>query len=145
MVLAIVAILALLAIPSKTAPITQTYIKQNMNLVDDYKGLIVSYYKLNLQFPPDNESIGLPEPEKIRGNYMTQVVIEDGAINIVMGNKINPALHGKILSLRPIYVDESPLSPVSWVCGYDTAPKGMLVSGENYTNVDSKYLPLGCH
>ena len=143
-VLAIVAILATLAIPSKTSPIIQTYIKQNLNLVDDYQPMVVQYFQTFQTFPVTNESLNLPEPEKIIGNYLQGMQLDNGAMHLIMGNKIHKAVDGQILSLQPIYVEDSPLSPVSWICGYDEVPMGMKAGGQNLTNIDAKFLPLEC-
>jgi type IV pilus assembly protein PilA len=41
-------------------------------------------------------------------------------------------------------VKDSPTSPISWICGYSATPEGMMAVGDNLTNVDKKFLPLGC-
>lgn len=143
-VLAIIAILATLAIPSKKSPVTRTYIKQNLNLVDDYQPLVVQYFQTFQTFPETNETLGIPEPDKIIGNYLQGVQLDNGALHLILGNKISNDLQGKILTLQPIYVEDSPLSPVSWICGYDAVPDGMLAASQNLTNVEIQYLPMEC-
>ena len=41
-------------------------------------------------------------------------------------------------------VEDAPIVPVTWVCGYATAPEKMTVKGENKTNIPSGYLPIRC-
>jgi len=72
------------------------------------------------------------------------MTVENGAVHILLGNKINKPLNGKIISLRPIYVSANPTSPISWICGDDEPPEGMSTSGTNKTTIDRQYLPASC-
>ncbi len=143
-VLGILTILLTLAIPSGTGKYTKVYIRESVNLIDDYQPIVESYFKIHNHFPENNQTLGLPEPDKLSGNYLTQTFVEDGAIHLVLGNKINNDLQGKVVSLRPIYIEDSPLSPISWICGYDEIPNGMTAGGLNRTDVAKKFLPLEC-
>ena len=53
-------------------------------------------------------------------------------------------LMGKVLTLRPAVVEDAAIVPVTWVCGYATAPEKMTVKGENKTNIPPGYLPIRC-
>jgi type IV pilus assembly protein PilA len=41
-------------------------------------------------------------------------------------------------------VEDAPVVPVTWVCGYATAPEKMTIKGENKTNIPPGYLPIRC-
>lgn len=143
-VLAIIAILSLLAIPDKSGAVVRTQVAESVKLIDDYKAIVTLVYKATGSFPATNSDASLPDPDKIKGNYVSQVDMVDGGFNIVFGAKIRSELVGKMISIRPIYVDGSPASPVSWVCGNDSIPPGMNVSGDNKTDLPSHYLPIRC-
>ena len=78
------------------------------------------------------------------GNYLKRVDVVDGAMHLTMGNKFPESLQEGIVSLRPLVVEGSPASPLSWVCGYDAVPEGMKALAENRTSLEQKYLPLRC-
>ena len=144
-VLVIIAVILTFALPDRSAPVAKTYVRQSINLVEDYKPIIKQYYLASGgSFPKDNEAIGLPKPELIIGKYFTEVTLEDGAIHILLGNKITEKLQNKTVTVRPVFVEDSPLSPISWICGYDETPEGMTAAGTNLTNAERRFLPLDC-
>ena len=143
-VLSIIAILLTLAMPNSNNRIMRMRVAESMELIDIYKPNIEQFYYANNAFPLDNKTAGIPEPSKIIGNYFTGVILEQGALHIVLGNKIYSDLVGKKITIRPIYVDDSPNSPVSWICGYDEAPKEMVAAGPNLTDLKLEFLPIKC-
>lgn len=144
-VIAIIAILATLAIPSQTGRITQQRIVETIELIDPYKNNIETYFKFHSgEFPNNNEEAGLPEPNKILGNYLEKMDIKDGVMHLYFGQKMPASLHGKILSLRPVFVKDSPNSPLSWICGFNEIPTGMTAAGINLTDLDRLVLPGRC-
>lgn len=143
-VLAIVAILMMAAIPSGGGKIDQAGINETLALVKGYQLQIEQYYQFYNEFPADNDTAGLPEPESIMGNYLQAAYLEDGALHLQLGNKIRPELQGKFVSIRPIFVPGEENTPVSWICGNDTVPPKMVAGGENRTDVESYRLPVSC-
>lgn len=143
-VVAIIGILAAVALPAYQDYTTRAKIAEGIVLVGELKPHIIDYYKSKNRFPVNNQQAGVPDPQYIIGNYVKQVTVRDGAIHIEIGNKVPAIVDGKILTLRPIFVTDSPESPVSWVCGFDSAPEGMEAAGENQTTVDMRYLPSSC-
>ncbi len=143
-VVGVVAILAFLALPSRTGEISQIQVLESLDLISNYQNQIAALYAIDGGFPTDNAAAGFPEPERIIGNYLKQMEVSDGAIHLTLGNKVHPTLVGKIVSIRPVYVYESPTSPVSWVCGQDEIPAGMTVAGENLTDAPPESLPGRC-
>ena len=142
-VVALIAILATLALPSKVGQYNQAKIVETIELVDHYKGVIEVFYRSTGNFPRDNQELGLPQPNEIVGNYLEGMLLEDGVMHLSLGQKL-PQLKGQIISIRPVYVAGSPLSPISWVCGYDAIPQGMIAAGQNRSTVEVSTLPGRC-
>jgi|TARA_B110000908_G_scaffold160009_1_gene202787 type IV pilus assembly protein PilA len=145
MVIAIIAILASLAIPSQMGAVTQKRVIETLELVEPYKQKIAIHFSThNGKFPTDNEAIGLPAAEKIIGNYLEKMQLRDGVMHLYLGQKLPQQIHHNILSIRPVFVKDSPASPISWICGYNEVPMGMTASGINLTDVENIFLPGRC-
>ncbi len=143
-VIAIIAILALVAIPSFQDQICRDQINQALPLADIVKKPIAASWTLLQAFPANNAAAGLPIPEKIVNNYISSILVQNGAIHITFGNRANAALTGKMLTLRPAVVTDAPIVPVTWVCGTAEAPTNMTAFGENRTNIPDSFLPFIC-
>jgi type IV pilus assembly protein PilA len=143
-VVAIVAILATLALPSYLAKLINDQIVAALPLADIAKAPVALSWATAQAFPVDNAAAGLPAPDKIVNNYIRSVSIDHGAIQITFGNSAHSRIEGKILSLRPAVVEDAPIVPVAWICGYANVPDKMTVKGENRTDVPVGYLPLSC-
>jgi type IV pilus assembly protein PilA len=143
-VVAIIGILASISIPAYQDYTTRAKIAEAIVLVSELKPNVVSYYRAKNKFPADNMQAGIPDSQYILGNHVQGVSVKNGAIHIEMGNKVPADLKGKILTLRPIVVEGSPESPISWLCGHDPAPTGMKAIGDNLTNLEAKHLPAAC-
>lgn len=143
-VLAVVAILLTLSIPNTSNRTTQIQIKESLNLLDKFKRQVADSYHTNGVFPADNAAAHLPEADKILGNYLSSLSLNQGAMHLTFGNKAHPLIADKQLSVRPVFVDASPNSPISWVCGYDDIPNGMQASGDNLSNIERTQIPLLC-
>lgn len=143
-VVAIIAILAMIAIPSSMGRIIKEQVVAAMPLADVAKEPIAALWKVAKTLPADNKEAGLPEAEKIVSNFISAVEVQNGVINMTFGNKAHPQIKGKILSFRPAVIEESQIVPVTWVCGNAKAPDKMKLIGENKTNVADDYLPHLC-
>jgi len=144
-VIAIIAIIATLALPSQTGAITQRKVLETYKLVFPYTENIDAYYKSHAgTFPNNNQAAGLPEPEKILGNYLKKMEVREGVMHLYFGQKMPEKFHGKILSIRPVFVEDSPNSPLSWICGMNDIPSGMIGAGTNLTDLDTIFLPGRC-
>ncbi len=144
-VVSIIGILAAIAIPRYQDYIQRAQIAEALSLAAPVREAVTAYHREHLAFPRDNRSAGVPAPEYLPSNYVTSVEVADGAIHIQLGNKIGAPLQGKMLTLRPAAVEDSPASPISWLCGYDTAVPGMQAVGENRTDAARELLPHACH
>jgi type IV pilus assembly protein PilA len=144
-VLAVLAILATLALPSPAGRITQQRVVETLELVEPFKKNVAQYFVSSAgEFPKTNIEAGVPEPKKIIGNWLESMEVRDGAMHLTLGQKLGPGLHGQILSVQPVFVQDSPGSPISWVCGYNKVPEGMIAAGANLTSVEMGNLPLRC-
>jgi len=143
-VIAIFAILAAIAIPSSMGRIVREQIVAAIPLADIAKAPVAANWKLEKTLLADNEAAGLPEHNKIVNNYVSAVLVENGAIHMTFGNKAHNVIKGKVLSMRPAVIEESEIVPVTWVCGNAKAPEQMTVMGLNKTNVAPEYLPYIC-
>ena len=144
-VIAIMAILAMLAIPSQMGRVTQKRIVETLELVEPFKQNIETYYKTNTgAFPKDNAAAGMPDPDKIKGNYLRKLEVRDGVLHLYLGQKLPEQLHEKIVSVRPMFVKDEPSVGLSWVCGNNPKPDGMHSPGKNLTDIDLILLPGRC-
>lgn len=143
-VVAIITILALMAIPKADPTIARRQVVESLTLIEDYKKLVTFYHQSTLVFLPDNKTAGIPEPDKLLGNYVSRIELKNGAFHIHFGNKAHVSIKDKILSVQPIVVKDSPQSPLSWLCGRGAVPEGMQAVGDNQTSVELKDLPIEC-
>ncbi|MFZ6817371.1 pilin [Undibacterium sp. Ji22W] len=141
---AIIAILAAMALPSYLFKIIREQIESSIPIIEIAKTPIAISWKTEQTFPLDNNAAGLPPGEKIVGNFVKSVTIENGAIHLKFGNRANKALQDKTLTFRPAVVEDAPIVPVTWVCANAGAPEKMVLKGVDRTDVDPQNLPLMC-
>jgi type IV pilus assembly protein PilA len=70
--------------------------------------------------------------------------LKDSVMHLYLGQKPSQQIHHNILSIRAVFVKDSPASPISWICGYDEVPMGMTSAGINLTDVKNIFLPGRC-
>jgi len=143
-VVAVIGILALFAIPTYMDKIVREQVKASLPLADIAKPPIAASWALVQAFPADNAAAGLPAADKIVGNFVSSVAVQDGAIQITFGNRVSSTIGGKMLSIRPAVVEDAPIVPVAWVCGYAETPDKMKAFGQNQTNIPGELLPFEC-
>jgi type IV pilus assembly protein PilA len=143
-VVAVIAILASLALPSFRERIVREQIVEAMKIAEIAKGPIAASWRAAHTMPADNAAAGLPPAQKIVGNFVTSVTVEGGAIHVVFGNKAQAAMAGKTLTLRPAVVDDASIVPVAWVCGHAAVVDKMTAMGVDRTDVAAQLLPLNC-
>lgn len=141
---AIIAILATLTIPSNLAQRQRAQVAEAVRMSETIINDVTKYYSMTLSFPADNEAAGLPEANLLIGNNVTSIEVEDGAIHIVLGNKVVKPLQGRTLTIRPAVVTGSPTSPISWVCANDKPVPGMEAIGVNKTDLPNVITPASC-
>jgi type IV pilus assembly protein PilA len=143
-VMAVIAILATLAVPTYLDKIIRDQVVEALPLADIAKVPVANAWAGLQTFPADNTAADLPAPDKIVNYVVSSVTVRGGAIDITFGNRANSVLSGKVLTLRPAVVDDAPIVPITWVCGYAAAPAKMAVKGTSNTSVAARYLPLKC-
>ena len=143
-VVAIIGILAAIAIPAYQDYTIRAQIVEAFTISEELKPKIRETYRYRGTFPADNEDAGIPAPQHLIGNYTQRIELADGALHITFGHKANVLIADQTLTLRPMYVTESPVSPISWHCGNSVPPPGLTPAGENRTTVENKYLPSAC-
>jgi type IV pilus assembly protein PilA len=144
MVLAVIAILATIALPSMQGRIVRDQIVEAAKLTDIAKAPIALAWSITGTLPIDNAAAGLPSADRIVSNLVSSLNVDRGAIHLTFGNKANAAIQGKTLTLRPAVIDDAPVVPVAWVCAAASAPQKMTLRGTDRTNVPERYLPLNC-
>lgn len=143
-VVAVIAILASIALPSVRARLVRDQIVEAMKITEVAKGPIAAIWAVTKTMPADNAAAGLPPADTIVGNLVSSVTVEDGAIHVRFGNKANGAIAGRVLSMRPAVVEDTPVVPVAWVCGRAAAVPKMVARGSDRTDIEAGLLPLNC-
>lgn len=144
-VIAIISILASVALPSYSNYINKAKLTEAQSLSDGLKARVTEYYQEHGTFPENNKTLKAAEPEKFIGQYVTAIAVNKGAINITLGNHAKQSLAGKVLTLRPMYVEGNSLLPISWLCGNREVIEGMTAAGENVTTVPGDLLNVACY
>jgi type IV pilus assembly protein PilA len=143
-VIAIVAILALMAVPALQDRIVRDQVAAAVPLADVAKPPLAAAWAVTQTFAADNAAAGLPVPAKIVSNYVSSVVVANGAIHMTFGNSANSVLRGKILTIRAAVVEDAPIVPITWICGNANWPAAMTIKGENKTDLPAAFLPVNC-
>jgi len=143
-VISIITILTTMAVPSFQDRVIRTQVSEGLALADFVKQSIAAQYTKTHRMPKDNASAGLPPADRIIGNYVSNIAVHEGSVDITFGNQANRYLVGKKLSLRPAVVENFPVVPIAWVCGMAGVPEKMKVMGGNETNLPLPHLPLDC-
>ena len=99
-----------------------------------------------------HQSLGLPNPISIRGNYVQSVTVnEDGAIDILYGHNANVNIADENLTFRAaVEMDGTRiLSNIVWVCGNGDVPTTAAgpyhVFGDVHDDhIEDKYAPRNC-
>jgi len=143
-VVGVVAILALMLVPAYTDRLVREQINEALTLADVAKKPIATAWAVVQAFPADNAAAGLPVKEKIVSDLVSSVAVESGSIHITFGNRANSLIRGKVLTLRPAVVEDAPIVPVTWLCGFAAVPDKMVAKTANRTDVPRGNLPLKC-
>jgi type IV pilus assembly protein PilA len=143
-VVAIIAVLAMMAVPSLHGRYVREQLVEGVTLAKMVKDPVAAAWAATKTLPADNAEAGLPAADKIVSNVVKSITVEAGAIHILFGNKAYAPLQGKTLTLRPGVVTDAPTVPVAWVCGHAQAPTNMTAQGTDRTTVERTHLPGNC-
>ena len=142
--LAIVGILAAIATPALFHGLVRTQITDSAPIIDVAKKQVAAAWAAGGDLPANNAEAGLPPPDKMVSNYVKSVTVQDGVIDVVFGNTASGMIADKVLTFRPAVVDDAPIVPVAWICGFGPVPAKMTVRGQNRTDIPVKVLPVNC-
>ena len=143
-VISIIAILAMMAMPTYTQYIKQAKISEGVALVTNVQQAIVEYYAHTGDFPANIQAVGLTGAQKLKGHYVADIQVENGAIHLIFNDK-TLSKSTSLLTIRPALLTANPDNNIiSWVCGYTEILQGMKPIGINKTNIKALYLPLSC-
>ncbi len=142
-VVAIIGILASIAIPAYQDYTIRAQVTEAFSLASELKGPIQEYRKERGRLPLNNAAAGVPDPDKLIGNYVTRVEVAQGAINAACRLRLRSRQReGQIVGLLR---DRSVIrTATAGCCRKPEVPKGMEPVGENRTNLDRRYLPTSC-
>ena len=143
-VVAILGILSTIAVPTFQDRVIRAQLKEALSLAEGLKPSLEAFYSARKRFPIDNTEAGVPKPEHLIGNYVTEIELRDGALHVALGHRVNAFVKGKTVSIRPAVVVGSARSPLSWLCGKAQPVPGMRAMGENRTTLSDKFLPFEC-
>lgn len=143
-VIAVIAILALVALPSFTQKLAREQVAEAMPLAGIAQLPVNAAWSAGQPLPADNAAAGLPAADKIVNTLVSSVTVQDGAIHIRFGNRAAPPLQGKTLSLRPAVVEDAPVVPIAWICGKSPVPAKMTARGADRTDIPVGLLPMRC-
>ena len=144
LVVAVMAILALMAIPSIQEGTLRKQVRDGIVLADFVKSGVQAAWGAAGEMPADNKAAGLPEPEKIVGSLVSSVRVDNGAVTVTFGNNASKVLAGKKITLRPAVVADQLIVPIAWLCHAAGIPKGMEARGRDETNLPPETLPVEC-
>jgi type IV pilus assembly protein PilA len=149
-VVAILGILAALAVSAYQTYTVRSQVSEGINFAAGIQAPIANAYS-NTGLPPTNRAeTGLSsDPMDTRGNYVSQVDIVNGRIDITFGNQAHPDIATKTLSLTPYVATDG---AIVWRCGNAPAPEARLMADAGGTisavyqagDVDPRYLPSTC-
>ncbi|MDS7965813.1 pilin [Acinetobacter sp. V117_2] len=152
-VVAIIGILAAIAIPAYQDYTVRSQVTEGLNMAGGVKTAVNDYYTDVGSWPTDIKAAVCGKNATkdcdggtntdYKGNYVSQIDVANGGVNITYGNKANSsALAAKVLSLIP---GTDTAKNVTWVCGNAAKPDGVtLAAATNITSIDAKYLPGSC-
>ena len=145
-VVAIIGILASLAIATYKTYTIRAQIAEGLNFASSLKTPIVDAYTVDGTAPVNRAAAGMsPNATDSRGNYVSQVDIDDGRIDVSFGGAAaHQDIVGKTVSVTPY---ETPGNVVKWRCGAAPAPGGVLLQGgaaHQAPTLEVRYLPGNC-
>lgn len=143
-VVAVLAILSLVALPSLRVRFARQSIAESTAVADAAKAQVAAAWARDHAWPADNAAAGLPPGEKMVGNVVSAVEVEQGAVHVRFGQQAHASIRGHLLSFRPAVVPDAPVVPIAWVCGRAPVPDRMTAQGVDRTDLPEDLLPLNC-
>lgn len=111
-VLAMISIMFAIAIPAYSDYITKAKVAESFLLAIPLEKAVRDYHTYYGQLPENNQTLGLPAPEQIKGDYVDSISIKQGRILIKLKNQTDTELQGKMIILTPKITQKA----ISWYC-----------------------------
>jgi len=149
-VVAIIGILASLAISAYQTYTVRAQVAEAINMGAGAKAPVIDAYNNDGEPPADRAAAGMSAaPTDTKGRYVAQVNIDDGRVDVTMGNRVHAEIFGQTISFTPYL---TPSGGIVWRCGAAAAPPGgaVLLNGGGVASVhlaptiDTRYLPSTC-
>ncbi len=145
-VVAIIGILASLAVSAYQTYTVRAQVAEAISMGAGAKAPVVDAFSQDGEAPADRLAAGMSAtPTDSRGMYVSQVVIDDGRVEVTMGNRAHADVNGDTISFTP-YLTTS--GGIVWRCGAAAAPGNgaTLMPGTVYqaTTILERYLPSTC-
>ena len=138
LVVSIIGILCSIAIPNYQQYIIRAKLAEVFEISMPIKKAIADYYAYHGVMPKDNQTLFLAKPELLKGQQVSAMEVDNGAIHITVNIKQQAPI---IISVRPIIlkpeISHIPLDYMAWLYGNcplaDT--EKMQVIGTNKTTL----------
>ncbi len=148
-VIAIIGILASLAVSAYQTYTVRAQVAEALDFAAGAKVPIVDAFNKSGIPPVDRAAAGMtPLPTDTQGNYVSQVAVSNGRLDMTFGNNVHQDIFGDILSVTPY---QTAGGNIIWRCGAAPVPAGTSeMSGGGVTavhlapTVALRYLPGTC-
>ena len=148
-VVAIIGILASIAITAYQTYTVRAQVAEALNMAAGAKTPIVDAFNMTGKPPTDRAEAGMtPLPTDTQGNYVGEVDVVFGRVDVTFGNNAHQDILNQIVSFTP-YMHAG--GSIVWRCGAAPAPIGavLMVGGGVETEylaptIDTRYLPASC-
>jgi len=146
---AIIGILASLAVSAYQTYTVRAQVAEALDFAAGTKVSIVDTFRKSGIPPADRAAAGMtPLPADTQGNYVSQISVANGRIDMTFGNNVHQDIFGATLSVTPY---QTAGGDVIWRCGDAPAPAGSSeMSGGGVSashlapTVELRYLPGAC-
>jgi len=151
-VVAIIGILASLAVSAFQTYLVRAQVAEGVNMAASAKVPVVDAFNNTGRPPADRVATGMTAtPGDTQGNYVSQLQIMNGRIEITFGNDAHQDISGETMSVTPYTSGASGGGSFVWRCGAAPVPPGSTeMSGGGITaahlapSFDTRYLPKTC-
>lgn len=151
-VIAIIAILASLAVSAFQTYLVRAQVAEGVNMAASAKVPVVDAFNNTGRPPANRVAAGMTAtPSDTQGNYVSQVAIVNGRIEITFGNDAHQDISGETMSVTPYTSGTLGAGSFVWRCGAAPVPPGSTeMSGggvdaaHQAPSFDTRYLPKTC-